>query len=221
MIAKQLISEDVPLLKPSDSVSFAVNRMDESRLTHLPVVDEGDFIGVLSEQDCATIYDPELSVLASNLILSDLYVTESDHIYEVVKSMTTRNMTMLPVVNNQKRFMGAIPASRLLPHLANMIAVNNPGGIIVLEINENDYNLTEIAHIIESNDARILSLSLTSFPNSTRLDITIKVNRIEIGPILQTFFRFNYLVKDSWSKEDAYHEGLHDRFDALMNYLNI
>ena len=79
----------------------------------------------------------------------------------------------------------------------------------------------EIAQIVESNDAKILSLYITSFPDSTKLEVTIKVNRMEIGAILQTFDRYNYVIKATWSQEDAYSEGLQDRFDALMNYLSI
>jgi hypothetical protein len=128
---------------------------------------------------------------------------------------------MLPVLNDKNQYLGAIALPTLVEHLGNMAALRNPGGIIVLEVNEKDYTLAEIAHIVESNDAKVLSLYLTSFPDSTKLEITIKINRIDIGPILQTFFRFNYMVKASRSKEHAYSEGLQDRFDALMNYLSI
>jgi hypothetical protein len=106
-------------------------------------------------------------------------------------------------------------------HLAEMTSVINPGGIIVLEINANDYNLSEIARIVESNDAKVLSLYITSHPDSTKMDVALKINRIDIGPVLQTFFRYNYLVKASWSNEDTYNDDLRDRFDSLMNYLNV
>jgi hypothetical protein len=88
-------------------------------------------------------------------------------------------------------------------------------------VNEKDYLLTEIAGIVESNDAKILSLYITSHPESTRLEITLKVNRIDIGAILQTLYRYNYTVKASWSKTDSFSEGMQDRFDSLMNYLKI
>ena len=90
-----------------------------------------------------------------------------------------------------------------------------------MEINDKDYNLIEIVQLVESNDTRILSCFVNSHPDSTILEVTIKVNRMEIGPLLQAFFRLNYTVTASWSKEDSYNEGLQDRFDALMNYLNI
>jgi len=81
--------------------------------------------------------------------------------------------------------------------------------------------MTEIAQIVESNDTKILSMYVTEHPDSTLLEVTLKVNRIDIGSILQTFFRYNYTVKASWSQEDSYTEGLKDRYDALMNYLSI
>jgi hypothetical protein len=108
----------------------------------------------------------------------------------------------------------------LIENLASITAVDNPGGIIVLELNVNDFSLTEIAQIIESNDARLLSLYMTSQPDSTRSEITLKIDRMDIQPILQTFLRYNYTIKASYFESD-YTDDLRDRYDMLMNYLNI
>ena len=62
---------------------------------------------------------------------------------------------------------------------------------------------------------------LNSVPDSTKLEITLKLNRIDIGPVLQTFNRYNYIISASFSDQDVYNEGLQDRYDSLMNYLNI
>jgi acetoin utilization protein AcuB len=113
-----------------------------------------------------------------------------------------------------------ITQADLIKHLAGIFAITNPGGVIILEINEKDYFLTEIAKIVESNDAKLLSLSITSFPDSTKLEVTLKLNRMDIEPILQTFNRYNYSVKASFSENSNY-ESLKERFDSLMNYLNV
>ena len=131
------------------------------------------------------------------------------------------NLTMLPVINDKNHYLGAIILPTVVNSMAEIVGIHNPGGVIVLEINDKDYSLTEIVQIVESNDAKILSCFVTSYPDSTKLEVTIKVNRMEIGPLLQAFFRFDYVVKASWSKENSYNEGLQDRFDALMNYLSI
>ena len=221
MIAKQLLTDSVVPLKSTDTGTYAIAQMEEYRLSHLPIVDEQDFLGVISDKDIMTIYEPDRGIGSYKLSLNRAYVTEEQHFYEIIKTFSALNLTMLPVVNAKNQYLGVITLTTLVHHMADMAAIHNPGGIIVLEINDKDYSLAEIAQIVESNDAKILSLYVTSHPDSTKLEVTVKLNRIDIGPVLQTFFRYDYLVKASWSQEDAYTEGLQDRFDALMNYLSI
>ena len=221
MIAKHLITGEIPVLQLSDTVAAALTRMEESRCSGLPVVENGELIGLLEEKECIAFPDHELSLEHVRFALVDAWIAENEHVYEAIRTMTDKNLDVLPVVNERRQILGSITTHGLMPKIASITAANNPGGIIVLDVSANDYSLNEISQIVESNDAKILSLFITSHPDSTRMEVTIKINRIEIGPILQTFFRFNYLVNASWSKEDAYFEGLHDRFDALMNYLNI
>ncbi len=221
MIARDLITTSFTPLRTSDPVSFAITQMEELRVSHLPIVNDVEFLGLISDSDMLSINDPEEEIGNLRRPLSGAYVTEGQHIFEVMKVFDSLKLSVLPVVNDKNHYLGLITLSRLLKELTSILGVDNPGGIIVLEINDKDYTLTEIAHIVESNDAKILNLYVTSYPDSTQIDVTLKINRIDLGPVLQTFFRYNYLVKASWSHEDAYNEGLRDRFDALMNYLNI
>jgi hypothetical protein len=101
-----------------------------------------------------------------------------------------------------------------------MAAINQPGSIIVLEMSQNDYSLSEIAQIIESNDAKILSMYITASIDSTLMDVILKINKQDLGAIIQTFNRYNYSVKASYGEEED-PEDLKDRFDSLMNYLNV
>jgi acetoin utilization protein AcuB len=195
--------------------------MEEFRVAHLPVVNNVDFIGLISDTDILELNDPEEPVGSFPLSPGGAYVTEGQHIFEVMKVCDSHNLSIIPVLNDKNQYIGLITMPNLLKNLTSILGITHPGGIIVLEINEKDYALTEIAHIVESNDAKILNLFVTSYPDSTKIDVTLKINRIDLSPVLQTFFRFNYIVKASWSHEDAYNEGLRDRFDALMNYLNI
>jgi acetoin utilization protein AcuB len=221
MIAKQLLTDSVVPLKPTDTGAFALAYMDECRLSHLPVTDEPDYLGLISDKEILTVHEPESEIGMRNLPLSQVSIGEDQHIFEVIKMFSSLNLTLLPVVNQRNHYMGSITLPVLVRHFSEIAAIHNPGGVIVLEINNKDYSITEIAQIVESNDAKILSLYITSFPDSTKLEVTIKVNRIDIGTLLQTFNRYNYVIKATWSQEDAYSEGLQDRFDALMNYLSI
>ena len=221
MTAKQLLTSQVVPLQITDTGAFAIQQMEELRLSHLPIVNGREFIGVISDKEILLVDEPEKEIGQYQITLTRAFVTEEQQIYEVLKMFSSLNLTMLPVVTDKNTYLGSILLPTLVQALAEMAGIHNPGGVIVLEINDKDYSLTEIVQIVESNDAKILSCFVTSHPDSTLLDVTLKLTRREFGRLLQGFFRFNYIVKASWSKEDSYNEGLQDRFDALMNYLSI
>jgi len=221
MIAKHCISTLVDPLKPTDSALFALTQMEEAKLSHLPVVDGTAYIGLISEKEIQGMDDTSLPVEHALEFHKKLFITEDQHFYEILQLFSSYELTLVPVVTDNLNYLGSITLETMLKMVAEALGLHQPGGVIVLEINYKDYNLSELVQIVESNDAKILHCIVTPNPESNIFDVTLKVNRIEIGSLLQALFRFNYVVKFSWSKEDAYHEGLRDRFDALMNYLSI
>jgi predicted transcriptional regulator len=219
MFAKELISGSVAPLKITDNGETALNWMDEYKLTHLPVVDNGRYIGLLSEADIYSKNDFTQPLENYNFSLGLLYVQQYQHVYDVLLPFDTHKLTLLPVVDDKNQYLGSITLMNLVNYFSRFSSVKNPGGIIVLELNTNDYLLTQIAQIVESNDAKILSLYISSFDDSTRMEITLKVNKMDIRAILQTFNRYNYNIKASFSEDDV-NDDLRERFDSLMRYLD-
>ena len=220
MIVKELLTETIAPLDINDSGAFALGIMDEFKVIHLPIVQNREFLGLISDTDIYNFNNFDEPVGNYKLSLGQAYVTENQHIYDAIAMFSTFHLSLLPIVTENKHYLGIITQTNLIKHLAGIFTINNPGGVIILEINEKDYDLTQIAQIVESNDAKVLSLSLTSFPDSTKLEVTLKLNRMDIEVILQTFNRYNYSVKASFSENSNY-ESLKERFDSLMNYLNV
>ncbi|MEM9022696.1 MAG: CBS domain-containing protein [Bacteroidota bacterium] len=220
MLAKELIVEDLPALKPADTAELALSWMDEFKVTHLPVVHEGQLSGILSEDDLLDMDDPTSSVNCCNEQWANTSVFEDQHIFDVVKVVSDHNLTVIPVISNQQRYLGCTSINQLMKLIADMPVVSSPGGIIVLELNIIDYTLSEIARIVESNDAKILGSFITSHPDSTKMQVTLKINRMDLRPILKTFERFDYSVTASYDLSD-YREDLKERYNLLMNYLNM
>jgi acetoin utilization protein AcuB len=221
MLAQNLINESILPLRTSDPATIALGLMEDLRVSHLPIVNNETFLGLISEGDILDQNTPLEPVGNHTLSLLRPYVLQDQHFYEVLRQVATQKLTIVPVLDNLGNYMGSITLDRVTQALAQICAVEQPGGIIVLEVNPHDYSLSEISRIVESNDAKVLSVFITSEVNSTRLEVTIKVNKIEVAPILQTFNRYNYSVIASFSEEVAYGEMIHDRFDSLMNYLNV
>ena len=220
MIAKQLISESIIPLKTSDTGSTALSMMDDYRVSHLPIVNNVDFLGLISDVDIYNLNNFDEPLGNIGLSLPKPYVIEYDHFYEVVKLTSYLKLTLVPVLDNNSKYLGSITLNNLVKNFSKIIAINNPGGIIVLDINNNDYSLTEIAQIVESNGAKVLSLYVTSHPDSTKIEVTLKINKIDILPVLQTFNRYNYIVKASYSEKENLND-IRERYESLMTYLNI
>lgn len=220
MLAKDIISGSFLPLKKTDTGTNALLWMDEYKVIHLPVADNGEYLGILSESDIYSLQDPDDVVGKLTSSLKNISAFEDQHIYEVISLMSSYKLSLLPVVNEKNQFHGVITLSDLVRHFVQLTGAENPGGIIVLEVNEKDYLLTEIAGIVESNNAKIISLYLATHSDATQMEVTLKINTMDMEPILQTFNRYNYQILASFSEEDA-HGDLKSRYDSLMRYLNI
>jgi CBS domain-containing protein len=220
VIARQMISEIIIPVKPGDTFVQALSQMDEFRVGHLPVVDGSQYIGLLSEDDIFSGGQFEEAVGLHALSLQRPYVDELRQIFDVIRIFAEHKLTCLPVLDEKEHYLGVILPEDLIQYFANTSSIQNPGAVIVLERNYKDYSISEIAQIIESNDATILSLFVTSVPESTMLEITIKINRMDLGPVIQTLNRYNYSIKATYG-EGSYYDNLKDRYDQLMTYLNI
>jgi acetoin utilization protein AcuB len=219
MNARELISQNIIPLRSSDSGKFALDHMIDYHVRHLPIVENELLIGLVSEDDILH-YDTQEAVGTYDFSFERPTITETAHIYDVMHLMAEYQLTLVPVVNDQNKYIGTIVQYDLLKAFANMASLADHGSIIVLETARHNYSLSEIARIVEAEDAIILSSFITSLPDSTEIEITLKVSKQNIGGIVAAFQRFSYIVKGS-SVEDSYTEGLEDNYNMLLHYLNV
>lgn len=220
MNAIDLISSEIPELTFSDNGVNALNLMDEYKVVHLPIIHNGIYLGLISESDILEMEKPTVAFSAVDQTLLEISTTNSAHIYEILRLMDEYQLSLLPVVTEDGHYEGCITVSNLIHNLAQMQAVGEPGGTIVLEMNSNDYSLSEIAQIVEGNDAKILSVIISTSPDSLKMEVTIKVNKEDLNPIIQTFNRYDYSIKYYYQKP-RYSEDLKRRYEELMKYLNM
>jgi acetoin utilization protein AcuB len=221
MIAKDLISEVIPTLKTSDLGQTALNWMEIFRISHLPVVNNQDFLGLISDADIYDLNQPEEPIGNHALTLFKPYVTAEQHIFEVIGLASRLKLSVVPVLDSNNHFKGVITTSDLIRHIAGISSMDQPGGIIVLELIERDYSLSQIAQIVEGNNVKVLSMYITSPPESTKLEVTLKVNTGDLVSVIRTFERYNYEVKTWVTNNDLMDRFYTERFDLLMKYLNI
>lgn len=220
MHAKELMSDIVPALKTSDTGAQALSWMEVFRISHLPIVNNREFLGLISDQDIYNLNMADEPIGNHQLSLIRPFVFEQQHIYEVIEVASRLQLSVVPVLDNENNYKGLITLQELVEHFADLSALKHPGGIIVLELNESDYSLTEISQIVESNDAKILSLYVSSPADSTRLFLTLKINRNDLTSVIRTFERYEYTITASYLKSDEAEKMYQERFDLFMRYLN-
>lgn len=220
MTAKEIAGYDILPLNISDSCTFALNAMDENRVNHMPVVNDRELVGLISEFDLVNHPDPMDMVGNVRLTLPNASISEFQHVFDVMKMMTELKLSLLPVVDQRNLYSGAITLPVLVKYLTMNMSVLNPGGMIVLEVAENDYSMAEISQIVESNNVKIIGAFFTTHPNSTLIDITLKLDNTDLNAVIQTFERYNYTIKATFAEKDDLDE-LKERYDALMNFLSI
>jgi acetoin utilization protein AcuB len=220
MIAKDMISEIIPALKTSDTGITALNWMDVFKVSHLPIVNDKEFLGLISEVDIYDMNMPEEALGNHPLSLLRPYVIENQHVFEIMEVASRLKLSIVPVLDDKKNYLGVITIMDLLHFFAELSALRTPGGIIVIELNSNDFSMSQISQIVEGNDAKILGAYITSHIDSTKLELTIKLNVTDLTSIIQTFNRYNYNIRGSYMKFDEEEELLDERYDLLMRYLN-
>ena len=221
MVAKELISEVIPSLKTSDPGQTALNWMEIFRISHLPIVNNQEFLGLISDSDIYDMNQPDEPIGNHSLNLLKPYVKSDQHIFEVIGLAARLKLTIVPVLDDNNNFKGVITSRDIIKCLAEMSSLDQPGAIIVIELTERDYSLSQIAQIIESNDVKAMSMYITSPADSTKLEITIKLNSNEIASVIRTFERYNIPVKTWVASSGSIDNFYQERFDLLMKYLNI
>ncbi len=220
MRAADLISDEIPTLEGGDNGLFAMQLLDEYKMKQLPVADGNEFLGMISDSAVLELENPESPLRNESRHLQMVYVQQDQHVYDLIRVAAEFQLSAIPILDNENKYMGAVSIYCMVRELAELASVNQPGGILVLELSQNDYSLSEISQIVEGNDGKILSANITSAADSEKMELTLKLNFTNIDAIIQTFNRYDYIISASYHVSD-YDDMIKNRYDELMRYLNI
>lgn len=220
MLTVDLINKNIPQLQLTDTVSKALQLINDYRVTHLPVVSEEKFLGLISEEDLLDMEDDRLTLEACEKYFIRDAVRDKLHFLNAVNNSIQHDSTLVAVVNEENDYLGAISTSDLLRTMGNFAGAEEIGGIVVLRMERPQFAISEISRLVESNDCHILHLNTQTDPENGILTVTIHVNNREISTIVATFERYEYDVVYYYGNEKFDNE-LDSNYGLLMKYLDI
>ena len=221
MIASSLLSNVVPVLKKDDTCAQALGWMDLFRVSHLPVLEGETYVGLLSDEIMYTHGSIHDTIGMLDIPREMTFVYEDVHMYDVIGVASSRLLSVVPVLNRKEVYQGSILLTDILHNIDKLLCIDDPGGIIVLEVNKIDYSLAEVAQIVEYNEAKVLSCYVTCMPDSNKVEITLKVNTARIETILDTFIRYRYVIKNTFVSGEDINEEMRDRYGQLLKFMEM
>jgi acetoin utilization protein AcuB len=218
MLTRDLISNSIPYLHKDDKVFHALQLMNDYHVAHLPVVENENYLGIISEEQLLQS-DEENTIKDLSVTDDTTSVQANDHFLKAIQTAVVNKLSIVPVVE-EKLLVGIVTYNDLLRNASEFMSLNDPGALIVLEIEGRSYSFTEINRIVESNDTQITQLNTFTDPETGIMQVTIRINKLEVSDIISTFQRYEYNVKYYFG-EELYENELRTNYDNLMNYLKI
>jgi len=221
VLAKKLISKKIPYVNSNTLGKEILNIMKINEVSFIPIVDNKEFIGLISESELIEHSFENKLIKNFKFPTVNNFVYENQHIFEIIEKFVKLNLTAIVVLNKDDEYFGVISSETLISGFSKLTSMHERGALIVLEMNSNDYSLIEISQIIEGNDAKILSLYIEMPNDSSRLELTLKINTSNLSSIIQSLERYNYFIKSMYFEDKQMNNFYKNRYDEFMNYINI
>lgn len=219
MLVKDFITKDIPVLKLSDTVEYGLALMDDFKLKHLPVLEGDAYRCLVSEKDLLAMPDSVAEIGCP--VLFTPAARENSHLHEALALLTRYGLSLLPVVTAQGAYAGVITREKLIDILAELCNADAAGSVIVLEMMPQDYALSDIARLVEANNAHVMSLLSHTDADTGRLLLTIKIDLEDASPVIRSFERFNYTVLYHFMEKGMVDDLLQQKMSELLYYMNM
>lgn len=220
MLAIELNTTIIPALQLDDTIGKALQLINAFKVSHLSVVSEEKYLGIISEADLLAAGNKKMHISLLQDEFINVSIKANDHFLKAVNISNEFKTSQVPVVNEENIFLGSISDQDLLKNLGNFSGAKEVGGLIVLEMKRSQFSISEISRIVESNEAIISHINTTVHPETGLLTVTIKINKKDLAMVVAAFERYEYDVIYYFGEEKFENE-IHSNYLHLMNYLDI
>lgn len=221
MQAADFIHPLIPSILISDPVGSALKKMESLELTTLPVVEGGMFLGFVEDEILLEQEHLDVQIAQVELECAACWVYADQHFYDLIRVATEHQAKWVAVQDREQHYLGVVPTQDALTAYADNFSINSQGSVLVVSLQMNDFQLSEIARLVESENCKILSCLLNTDPmDSQSLEVTLKLDKPDSRHVKATLLRFGYQVKD-YAQEEVGQSTDEERIGNLFRFLDI
>ncbi len=208
MLVKEIMSRQVVTVSPNDTLQQALTRAMSHRIRHLPVVDEGRLVGIVSDRDLrdarpSSLLPAETSLGPSLLdqspvsrIMRTSVITAHplDPIDEAARLLYEHRIGCLPVLQAQQ-LVGIVTETDVLRRLVELTGATRPGSHLEVEVPDQPGMLAAIAEIIKRHNVNISSILTMPGPCPNCLVLALRLQVVDLRPIIGGIKALGYTVR--------------------------
>jgi len=221
MQAADFIHPLIPSILISDPVGSALKKMESLELTTLPVVEGGMFLGFVEDEILLEQEHLDVQIAQVELECATCWVYADQHFYDLIRVATEHQAKWVAIQDREQHYLGVVPTQDALTAYADNFSINSQGSVLVITLQMNDFQLSEIARLVESENCKILSCLLNTDPmDSQSVEVTLKLDKPDSRHVKATLLRFGYQVKD-YAQEEVGQSTDEERIGNLFRFLDI
>lgn len=169
MLVKEIMTQNVITISPSTNIFEALTLISQHRIRHLPIIHDDKLVGIVSDRDLRDVKPSTLesenmdflkAIKVEQIMKTNVITAHPlDSVDEAAALLYRNRIGSLPVINGGK-IAGIVTHSDLIRALVELMGVDTPGSLIVIEFLDRPGILADVAEIMKRMDININSVFL-------------------------------------------------------------
>ncbi len=211
MLVQDVMQRGVVVVTPETRLSEAVRLLQRRGFRHLPVLDQGKLVGIISDRDLKAAMlsavmsrnDTETWAALDRLTAADVMmravvtIAPMFPVEEAARLMVTKKISALPVTEDG-RLVGIVTETDVLDLFVRAMGVTEPSSRLDVALGDEAHALDRVVQAVEASGAVISSIMTLRSPVTGMREAVIRVTTIDPGPAIRALEARGYTVHDSW-----------------------
>jgi acetoin utilization protein AcuB len=217
LLVRDWMTEHLVTLSPEASVAEALTLCRKRRIRHIPILEEGRLVGIVSDRDLRdaspALGDPERARTLQEIRVADVMSREvitvdpQDSIENAAQQMYELKIESLPVVSEgavagarstvaEEEVLGIVTSSDVMRALVTLAGLPEPGCRIEVSVPNREGILAEVAGKIREVEVDIVSVLSDPDRRSGQRTMVFQLATADPSSVMQSLKRAGYEV--SW-----------------------
>lgn len=219
MRTQDFISHEKITISLDDRIDPVLQLINKYNYSHIPVTKDNELLGMIACEDLKNLSDTNQLIKDVIYLSETFFGRQGSTIIELLGVFANNNANILPMLDDKNKYVGFLDLDDALAVISETHFLQSEGSVLLLKKSTNDYSISEVAQIVESENNEVIGIYL-GYKDAEFVQIVLKIKDININEIIQSFRRYEYEILNDLT-EDSYLDGLKNRSEYFIKYLNL